>query len=324
MMVKSRSINNRPQNEPMTVAVLMGGISSEREISIQSGQCVASALSLGGYNVIEADITPDDLAILDDSRIDVFFPVLHGRFGEDGTLQQIMEDKNLTYCGSDPSASRLAFNKVQSKQIFSQAGITTPPFVYISSPKQLDGLDEQTRQFGNKFVVKPSAEGSSVGITICSDAETALAAAKDCFEQFGDAMVEKFIPGKELTVSVLANQPLEIIEIISKNAFYDYNAKYADNDTQYLFDSLEGYSLNANLKSAAMNCFESLGCRDFARVDFILGENEIAWALEVNTIPGFTNHSLLPKAAKQAGISMPELCGRIVELAVERAEVSRL
>ena len=307
---KSKIVNSK-----LTVAVLMGGIGEERDISIQSGTCVARALEEAGLNVVTADIGPDKLEILDDSNIDVFFLALHGRFGEDGQLQQLLEERALIYTGSGPKASRLAFDKMAGKKVFAQAGINVPPAVEISPGVGIEQLEEQLQQLGRKYVVKPLRQGSSVGISIVTDPRQAIAAAQKTCIEFGDCMIEKFISGREVTVGILEDQALPIVEIRSKTGFYDYRAKYIDERTEYLFDTIDDAAVSARIKTAALDCFNALGCRHFARVDLILGKDDISYALEVNTIPGFTTHSLLPKAAAKAGLSMSDLCVRIVDSA---------
>jgi len=302
--------------DPLKVAVLMGGISREREVSIQSGKCVAEALKKAGVNVITSDIKPDALDILDDETIDVFFIALHGTFGEDGQLQKILESKGLIYTGSDSKASRLAFDKWESKKRFTAAGVAMPDSILFEPGKKTAAVEERIRQLGSKYVVKPLREGSTIGISIADDPKRAVAAAKKCKAQFGDCMIESFIKGREITVSVLGKQALPVIEIRPRSGFYDYHAKYVDDKTEYLFDSLNDPALVDKVQTSAITCFNSLGCRGAARVDFIIGEDGKPYALEINTIPGMTSHSLLPKAAAKIGLSMSRLCLKIVELAI--------
>lgn len=299
----------------LTVAVLAGGIGSEREVSIDSGRCVSDALEQAGFEVVRVDARPDNLDILDDTDIDVFFPALHGEFGEDGRLQQILETKSLLYTGSGSAASELAFDKMASKKAFDDAGLATPAAVEFSSEIALHRIEEQLLDFPGKYVVKPVREGSSVGVKIVSTPHEAILAAQQIFGQFGNCMIEEFIPGRELTVGILCGRALPIIEIRTPSGFYDYDAKYVDDQTKYLFDTITDPFVAASITQAAKDCFDTLGCRHFARVDFILGDDKIARVLEINTIPGFTSHSLLPKAAKEAGLSMSELCARIVRTA---------
>jgi len=302
-------------NSKLRIAVLAGGIGTERDVSIQSGMCVAQALTEAGFNVVTADIRPDYLDILQDGSVDLFFPALHGQFGEDGRLQQILEDRSLLYAGSGPEASRLAFDKMASKNLFEEAGIATPAAIEFSPETDTRKLEEQLRNFRDKFVVKPVRQGSSVGISIVSTAEEAIDAAQKTFHEFGDCMIEEFVPGREVTVGILCEQALPIIEIRSKSSFYDYHAKYVDEQTEFLFDTIADPAVTANINQAAMDCFQKLGCRHFGRVDFILTDDGTAFALEVNTIPGFTSHSLLPKAAAKTGLAMSDLCTRIIETA---------
>jgi D-alanine-D-alanine ligase len=300
------------------VAVLMGGIGSEREVSIQSGTSVAKALRQAGFNIVTIDINPNNLDILEDKSIDIFFPVLHGEFGEDGTLQQIIEDKSLLYAGCGPAASRAAFDKIESKKLFSKAGVATANVIEFDNNVELNRLKKQLQELSDKYVVKPIRQGSSVGVNIVSSVQEAIEAAQKTFTEFGDCMIEEFIRGKELTVGILCGQTLPIIEIRPKNVFYNYHAKYIDDQTEYLFDTIKKSSIVSKINQAAMDCFNALGCRHFARIDFILNENNIPYVLEANTIPGFTNHSLLPKAASKAGLSMSELCEKIIETAYSK------
>jgi D-alanine-D-alanine ligase len=305
-----------PLPDQLKVAILMGGISRERKVSIQSGKCVAEALKKAGVNVVTVDIKPDAMDILDDETIDVFFIALHGTFGEDGQLQKILESKGLIYTGSDSKASRLAFDKWESKKRFTAAGVTMPDSILFEPGKKAAAIEERIRQLGSRYVVKPLREGSTIGITIADDPKSAVAAAKKCKAQFGDCMIERFIKGREITVSVLGKQALPIIEIRPRSGFYDYHAKYVDDKTEYLFDSLNDPALVDKVQESAITCFNSLGCRGAARVDFIIGEDGKPYALEINTIPGMTSHSLLPKAAAKIGLSMSRLCLKIVELAI--------
>jgi len=304
-------------NRDVKVAVLMGGVGEEREISIQSGNCVTEALKEAGLNVVAADIRPHNAGILQEPDIDVFFVALHGRFGEDGQLQQILEDRSLIYTGSGPEASSLAFDKWAAKRCFVEAGIKAPRAVKFDRQIQAEELERELYELGEKFVVKPLRQGSTIGVDIVDDPKSALAAARRCSDRFGDCMIEEFVPGREITVGILEGRALPIIEIKSKTGFYDYQAKYVDDRTQFLFDTIEDAELAAEIKAAALDCFNSLGCRHFGRVDLILSDEQVPCVLEVNTIPGFTAHSLLPMAAAKTGLSMSGLCAKIVQAALE-------
>lgn len=305
----------KTQNSKLAVAVLMGGIGEEREISIQSGNCVADALEQADLEVVRADIQPDKLDILENPDIDVFFIALHGRFGEDGQLQQILEDKGLVYTGSGSEASRIAFDKLDSKQAFAEAGVDVPPAIEFGREADEAQMERQLQQMADAYVVKPRRQGSSVGISISSSAQQAIAVAQKTCAQFHECIIEKFISGREVTVGIVQDRALPIIEVVSKTGFYDYQAKYIDEQTEYLFDTIDDPVLVARIQQAALTCFQTLGCRHFARVDFILSEDNIPYALELNTIPGFTTHSLLPKAAAKTGMSMSHLCLELVKAA---------
>lgn len=298
----------------------MGGIGAERDISIQSGTCVAEAMERAGLDVVRSDVGPNNMEILDDDSVDMFFLSLHGRFGEDGELQQILEDRGLVYTGSGPKASELAFDKMASKKLFAEVGVRTPGAIEFEPGLDMGQLMEPLGSLGETFVVKPIRQGSSVGVRIVTGADQAASVAKRTCEQFGDCMIEQFVTGREVTVGILNGRALPIVEIRSRTGFYDYQAKYLDEQTAYLFDTIDEPAMREKIKTAAIDCFVSLGCRDFARVDFILGHDENAYALELNTIPGFTTHSLLPKAAARAGLSMSELCVRIVAAALEKKD----
>jgi len=300
---------------PMRVAVLRGGVGREREVSMESGRCVAEALAAGGFDVITSDVGPDDLSVLEVPDVDVFFLALHGEFGEDGQLQQILEDRQRVYTGSGPEASRLAFDKLASKRLFERAGVKVAPSVEFRRGHDVRELDGQLEALGERFVVKPVRQGSSVGVHVVESRADAIAAARAVCEEFGDGMIEAFISGQEITVGVVGRTTLPIIEIRSRTGFYDYQAKYVDEQTEYLFDTVDDAAVRQRVAEAALACFDALGCRHFARVDFILTGDSVAYALEVNTIPGFTTHSLLPKAAARTGCSMGQLCARIVRAA---------
>jgi len=307
-----RACGRSHTEEQTRVAVLRGGVGREREVSLESGRCVAEAMQRAGFDVVTSDIRPDDMQVLDRKDIDVFFLALHGEFGEDGQLQRVFEERGLVYTGSGPEASRLAFDKMASKRLFAGAGVVVPAVVEFTRMMKPGELENRLQGLGERFVVKPIRQGSSVGVHVVDSRNEAVATAQRVLAEFGDCMVESFIRGRELTVGVLGRQALPIIEIRSKTGFYDYQAKYVDQRTEYLFDTIEDPAMRTRVQLAALACFDALGCRDFARVDFILSEDGTPYALEANTIPGFTTHSLLPKAAAKIGLSMSDLCARIV------------
>jgi D-alanine-D-alanine ligase len=284
------------------VAVLAGGISSERQISIRSGQCVADALRKGGYETCTVDITPQDLTILEDRSIDVFFICLHGQFGEDGQLQQILEERGLCYTHSDSAASRLAIDKPAAKRRFACAGVSTPQAMIFTDRVNEEQIQIMFNHCQDKFVVKPITHGSSIGVQIITGTGAVLEAARKCREEFVDCMIEQFVPGREITVGILNGRALPILEIKPKVGFYN--------------DTVTDPQLIKHISRDALKCFDCLGCRHVARVDFILADDGTAYALEINTVPGMTEHSCVPKAAAKTGVSMVELCGGIVSRAL--------
>ena len=293
----------------------MGGVGEERDISIRSGNYVAQALKQAGFSVVTSDVGPDNLDILEDGSIDVFFLALHGAFGEDGQLQQILEDRALVYTGSGPEASRLAFDKLAGKKRFIEAGIETPAAIEFNPDIDVVRFENQLRRLADRFVIKPMRQGSTIGVAIADDPGAAIEAARECSSEFGNCMIEQFIPGRDITVGILCDEALPIIELRTQAGFYDYQAKYIDEKTEFLFDTIDDPALTAKIQTAALDCFKALGCRHFARVDFRLGNDGVIYALEVNSIPGFTIRSDLPKAAARAGLSMSGLCIKIIEAA---------
>ncbi len=302
----------------LDITVLMGGPSSEREVSLVSGGAIADALERIGHKITRADITPEDTVALDRDGIDVVFIALHGNFGEDGKVQQLCEKRGLRYIGSPPRASQLAMDKAASKEIFRDKGLATAPWVVIQkshSPAQVRSLLAISQL---PVVVKPVDGGSSVDVTIARTAAHRDQAVADCVTKYGRVMVEKFIHGRECTVGILGSQTLPVIEIKPAHEFYDYTAKYTDAGTQYVFNHGLSAATVKKMQSAALAAANALGCRDMCRVDFIVDDQGTAYILEINTIPGFTSHSLLPMAAGKAGIGFDELVDRLVGMAMKR------
>jgi D-alanine-D-alanine ligase len=311
----------------LSVLVLRGGPSAEREVSFASGKAVATALRKAGHTVIEADIAPGDLSALDKHQFEVVFPVLHGTFGEDGALQAILEKRKITYAGSDAVSSCLAMDKYRAKAAFTQAGLQTAESVLIpalnenqgSRQEMGPGIKAALEQIGIPCVVKPNCQGSSVGVVIAQNEDEAGRAIVRSLAEYGDCLIERFIAGRELTVSILDGRALPVLEIRPKQAFYNYQAKYLDDGTEYLFEMGLGERFLQDLQADAEKAFAVLGCRDFGRVDFLMDRRGRTFLLEINTIPGFTDHSLLPKAAARIGITMSQLCDKIVQMAWQRS-----
>jgi D-alanine-D-alanine ligase len=302
----------------LAITVLAGGPSGEREVSLESGKNVAVALTQLGHNVYLEDINPGNLGALA-REVDCVFIALHGTFGEDGEVQQILENRGLTYCGSGPDACELAMDKVESKKKFLSAGLPTPRFT-IAMP---DTIRESMAAWSLPLVVKPSREGSSLHCYIIRDFTQFRPALDLVIEKYGSAVIEEYIPGLELTVSILGNEALPAIEIRTRRDFYDYQAKYVDEDTEYRFDIDLPEALLAQIRDMSLRAHQALGCRDFSRADWRVNpEEQKAYLLELNVIPGLTTHSLLPKAAAEAGYDMPTLCRTIVEMAINRRSVA--
>ncbi len=301
------------RKDHLDITVLSGGPGGEREVSLQSGRTVAEALSRLGHSVTVSDISPDDLSALD-RPADFVFIALHGEFGEDGTLQAVLESRGIRYCGSGAAASRLAMHKVDAKRRCESAAIPTPRYVHLRKGNAIAGLDG----FPIPAVVKPVSSGSSVDITIARGPDGLKTAAAELLMKYGEALIERFVAGPELTVGILGDLALPVCEIRTKREFYDYQAKYFDDDTEYLFDLTLPSLLLDRVRALSLEAHQALGCRVFSRVDWrVDADCAEPFLLEVNTIPGFTTHSLLPKAAARVGIGFDELCQRIVELSLE-------
>lgn len=301
-----------------TVGVLMGGTSSEREVSLRSGAAVAGALRSAGHAVQEIDLQTETLRELDGRKMDVAFIAMHGRFGEDGTLQRLLQDRGIPYTGSGPQASRAAMDKVEAKRLFKQHGVDTPTHRVLARGDSMALLEQCARALGYPVVMKPRAEGSSVGVTVHRDCSTLLDGAAEAFRHDAIALMEKFIAGRELTVGIIDGQALPIVEMRPKDGFFSYEAKYQRSDTQYVVDPSLSELDKRRIQKAALEAHKALGCEGVSRVDLILTPLCSVHVLEVNTIPGMTERSLLPKAAAAAGIDFPALCSRVVELALRR------
>lgn len=307
---------SEPPARTLRITVLAGGPSDERDVSLQSGGAIAGALRERGHRVTIADICEEELSALD-VPADVIFPALHGAFGEDGTLQRILEQRGLCFVGSGSSASALAMDKIATKQLAIRADIPTPPHLVV---RRADAATVQrdiaAAGFGVPMVVKPVDSGSSVGTTIARDIGQAVAAVQDVVHRFGRALVEKFIAGDEMTVGLLDGRALPPIVIRPRSEFYDYQAKYLAEDTEYLFDAGYPSELLERAGRLSESMFGRLDCRHLARMDWMVDRDRQLWFLECNTMPGFTSHSLLPKAAARAGIDFAELCEQLVRMAL--------
>jgi D-alanine-D-alanine ligase len=301
-------IDGRP-----AVLVLMGGPDAEREVSLLSGGGVAQALRESGrFEVIERVVdepAAEDLAAMGG---DVVFPALHGPWGEGGTLQTMLETAGLPYVGSRPPAAALAMDKLATKHIVSAAGVRTPCAQRLEAGDPCDLYPP--------LVLKPIDDGSSVDLHICRDAGEVASIRDRLHPARGAVMAEPFVAGREITAGIVGDHVLPLVEIIPSAAveFYDYEAKYIRDDTQYTVDPQLPGNIGEQCRRAAVLAFNRVGCRDLARVDFIVGDDG-PWFLEINTMPGFTTHSLVPMAAAATGLDMPALCGMLVDAALDRS-----
>ncbi len=337
----------------MKIAVLLGGSSPERLVSISSGRGIIKALrelgheviavdpALGKHQISESDLlsqsieanppTQEFLSKLSpknylttvetqiDEDFDLAFIILHGKWGEDGIIQSILELASIPYTGSGIMASAIAMDKVMSKKLFLHHGIPTAKwFDYQkgSSPRPAS-IKTEISKLGYPNVVKPNDQGSSVAITIVNNESDLDAALDEAEKQSNVVLAEEYIPGAELTVSILGDEPLPVIEIRPHGGFYDYHHKYTKGMTDYLTPAPIEKSFAVKLQEFALLTFKSLGCKTFGRVDFRVGIDQIPYCLEVNTIPGMTETSLVPKAAAALGISFKELVGKIVDLSLK-------
>jgi D-alanine--D-alanine ligase len=305
------------------IVVLMGGISPEREISMRSGKAVANALSMDNKNVIKIIVNDDMVNELDNYKIDVAFIALHGYFGEDGGIQDVLESKGIPYTGSGITASKLAMNKVESKDVFRRNNIPTPDYFKASTVQSMSEITNSVKSLKLPVITKPVSNGSSIGIYIIKEYIEIIDAIKHTGGCREEILVEECIGGRELTVSVLNEKALPVIEIKTATGIYDYDAKYRSDKTQYRVltaadrssETTLSHDVYKRVQGLAVRAHNSLGCRTFSRVDMILNKEDEIYVLEVNTIPGFTERSLLPKAAAAANISFSELCNAIVNAA---------
>ena len=297
----------------LKIAVLMGGPSAERPVSLRSGAAVVNALTATGAKVVPVDVHETEFVMPTD--VDVAFIALHGTFGEDGTVQQMLEDAGIAYTGSGPEASACAFDKIAAKARFEAVGIPTPAYeVFDRVHCDLGRLV----RLGFPLVVKPSRQGSSVGVSIVHEEVDLEEACQIAWRHDDHLLAEQFVAGRELTVGIFDGHALPVIEICPKHDFFTYEAKYTRGQTDYLVPAPLEKSVEARTKALALRTHDCLGCRDFSRVDLILAEDGKLFVLEVNTIPGFTETSLVPKAAHAAGVEFQELCARLVQMALAR------
>jgi len=306
------------KNDFGLIGVLMGGVSSEREISLKSGHAVYNCLRSLRLDAVAIDIKTENIreniSLIKSKKIDCAFIALHGRFGEDGQIQAILETLKVAYSGSGIKASRLAMDKPASLRIFERSGLKVPAYQVVEKNTNWKIRGELVLP----FVVKPAMHGSSIGFSIIykkEDLEKAVNFANSFDKR---VIIQEFIKGRELTVGILDEETLPIIEIIPKKTFFDYEAKYKEGMADYIIPAKLPKRCAVKIQKAALSAHKLLGCSGCSRVDIILSEDNIPYILEINTIPGFTSTSLLPKAAKAAGIDFNALCLKLIRLAYEK------
>lgn len=303
------------------IVVLMGGPSAEREVSLNTGKAILGALQERGYNATGIDLEPARFVEqLKEAKADIVFNAIHGKYGEDGALQGALDLLGIPYTGSGVMASAVAMDKGISKRLFLASGISTPRSRLLSKlDAHRDLAKEIVDEFGVPVVVKPTLQGSSIGVVIVDKADALEGALDEAFKYGDQILVEEFIKGKELTVAILgADEPkaLPVIEIVPNSGRYDYKSKYTKGATEYIVPARLDETVTQEVQAQALAAYMLLGCRGVARVDVMLDKDNKPYVLEVNTIPGMTATSLVPKAAAAAGISFGELCEQILFMAL--------
>jgi D-alanine-D-alanine ligase len=294
------------------VAVLYGGRSSEREVSLKTGAACAEALSARGLDVILIDVGLDVASQLRACGAAVAFIALHGRYGEDGSIQGLLESLGIPYTGSGVLASAVGMDKVLSKLLFKSLGLAVADY-RVFPPERAASLHAKDFPFAFPVVVKPACEGSSVGVSLVKDPTQLGAACAEAARWKGDLIIEKYVKGKEVQVAVLDGKAMGVIEVVPANEFYDYAAKYTAGTTQYFYPARVSEAETHRLLQAAELAHRGVGCAGVTRTDFILAADGTAYILEVNTLPGMTASSLVPKIAAGNGIPFPELCERLLD-----------
>ncbi|MBN3039286.1 MAG: D-alanine--D-alanine ligase [Candidatus Omnitrophica bacterium] len=296
------------------IGVLMGGPSSERDISFKSGKAVYQALKSQGLNVIPIDIRSNSLKQVKQAKISLAFIALHGKFGEDGTVQSMLEAMRIPYTGSGIIASYLCLDKVASRRIFKHHNIPVPEF-QIFYPRIKSCMPKLNITV--PIVLKPSSQGSSIGVTFVARRCQFKSSLTNAFKYDDTVIAEEYLPGREITVGILEDKPLPIVEIVPKKKFFDFQAKYEKGKSEYIVPARLSQRQYSRAQEIGLMAHRLLGCRGFSRVDMIL-HKDTPFVLEVNSIPGLTSTSLLPMAAEAKGISFGQLCLRIVKSAMQK------
>jgi D-alanine-D-alanine ligase len=308
------SVLNMKMKENFKITILTGGLGPEREISLLTSDALNESLKMN-FDVSVIELTDEALPEPYDFGNSVVFPAIHGTFGEDGRLQELLDNAGINYAGSDAHASRLCMNKYLSKRVVSKSGVRIAPDVEFRNPCDLD-LAKILSDLGHNLIIKPVDQGSSVDLFVVSGENELISTLENL--PVGHWMIEKRIFGRELTVGILGESTLGVVEIIPKGGLYDYDRKYSAGETEYRFPAVIDCQIEQEIKEFAINAFRACGCRDFGRVDFILNEDGKAYFLEINTIPGLTKTSLLPKSASCSGYSFENLTNQLVRPAMLR------
>lgn len=297
----------------LRIGVLMGGTSAEREVSLNTGAAVLAALRRKGHDAVAIDVDATVPERLERERVRLAFIALHGRLGEDGAIQGLLEVLGIPYTGSGVLASALGMDKVVSRRLFEAAGLSVPRYLLVTRTASIPLLP-----FPFPVVVKPNGEGSSVGVSIVSQASALPAALDQAFGYDRRVLIEAYIAGKEIQVGILGDRALGAIEIRPKTAFYDYVAKYTPGMSEHVFPAPLSAEVTHRTLEVALAAFRALGCEGYGRVDFLVDEAGTPYVLEVNTLPGLTETSLLPDIARGVGIAFDDLVEAIVTAALER------
>ena len=299
---------------PIHITILSGGVGPEREVSLSSGNALAEALK-HHYSVDLVDLKESKVPEGLDPRQTVVFPVIHGTFGEDGSLQSMLDEQGFIYAGSDCEGSRLCMDKVRAKKVVQAEGVRVAKDIFFNEPKGLD-LREIHQELGPDLILKPTDQGSSVALYVLKgidDLQDTLSTLSR-----GNWMLEQRVFGREFTVGVLRDMALGIVEVIPQGGVYDYKRKYTPGFTDYKYPAILPLSIEEEVKRQAVDCFRACGCRDFARIDFIVCEDGNPHFLEVNTLPGLTSTSLLPKSASCSGYNFSALVKELLRPAISR------
>ena len=292
------------------ILVLMGGWSNEREISLISGESVFNSLVVSKLDVIKLDLNKDNIGKIKGLNPDRIFIVLHGKGGEDGEIQLHLENLGIPYTGSGSESSKVCMNKRTTKKILLENNIQTPSYIKISKSTNIEDIENS---FQYPFVIKPASEGSSIGVYVVEDRVSCKEAINENVKISNDVIVEEYIRGKEYTVGIVDNNALPVIKLIPPGKFYDFDAKYNSKETKYICPSGLDQNTEEEIKKLSLNCFSLLNCRGWGRVDLIIDEKNKPWVIELNTVPGMTEHSLVPMAANYRNINFDELVLKILD-----------